>query len=565
MAPLLAPGAEDAPFLRLWHGFLTGRVMVALTLLLLMATGLVLNQNTESWMVALCLAYLVSSIAARVMSRRKAPRPQAGLHWLPTIGVDLAVVAALQTLHSGGMNFTPLFGMPILMAAVMGTLTLALGTTAAVTLLLLGWATWMSTTPAGGDAAPHYLQAALTGTGYFIVAFLTHQLATRLVREQRLAHTNRMAAQVQGQVSSLVIKNLNDGVLVVDEAFTVRMANPAALALLGCTAHMQPPFSLLENRYWHPLMLLARRCFRQGQSQVADVNLLAEGQSPVGLHAQTWLTSTDQEHPIAEEERLCVVFLHDLREMQARLRTVPPVSPVTEAAAAAHEIRNPLAAIVQATALLEEDLKDPTHQRLTQMVQQNADRLARIAEEILDIARVKHQISHANSSTIALDGTVAQVWHDWRDQDPARRRGQLHLGAQDIHVEFDPEHLRRVLFNLLDNALRYMGPEEDSLQLSTRVTASGRASVQVWSDGAPLDQSIERHLFEPFFSSESRSSGLGLYICRELCERHGATIDYQRTGRTTQRGDMQGNAFTVSFRKTGRLKEPASLFDTVVV
>ena len=565
MAPLLAPGAEEAPFLRLWHGFLTGRVMVALTLLLFMATGLVLNQNTESWMVALCLAYLVSSIAVRVMSRRQAPRPQAGLHWLPTIGVDLAVVAALQTLHSGGMNFTPLFGMPILMAAVLGTLALALGTTAAATLLLLGWATWMSTTPAGGDAAPHYLQAALTGTGYFIVAFLTHQLATRLVREQRLAHTNRVAAQVQGQVSSLVIKNLNDGVLVVDEAFTVRMANPAALALLGCAAHMQPPFSLLENRYWHPLMLLARRCFRQGQSQVADVNLLAEGQSPVGLHAQTWLTSSDQEHPTAEEERLCVVFLHDLREMQARLRTEKLAAMGRMSAAVAHEIRNPLAAIVQATALLEEDLKDPTHQRLTQMVQQNADRLARIAEEILDIARVKHQISHANSSTIALDGTVAQIWHDWRDQDPARRRGQLHLGAQDIHVEFDPEHLRRVLFNLLDNALRYMGPEEDSLQLSTRVTASGRASVQVWSDGAPMDQSIERHLFEPFFSSESRSSGLGLYICRELCERHGATIDYQRTGRTTQRGDMQGNAFTVSFRKTGRLKEPASLFDTVVV
>ena len=44
---------------------------------------------------------------------------------------------------------------------------------------------------------------------------------------------------------------------------------------------------------------------------------------------------------------------------------------------------------------------------------------------------------------------------DWRGQDPARRRGQLHLGAQDIHVEFDPEHLRRVLINLLDNAVRH--------------------------------------------------------------------------------------------------------------
>ena len=96
------------------------------------------------------------------------------------------------------MNFTPLFGMPILMAAVLGTLTLALGTTAAATLLLLGWATWMSTTPPGRRCTTH-LQAALTGTGYFIVAFLTHQLATRLVREQHLAHTTAWQHRCKGR------------------------------------------------------------------------------------------------------------------------------------------------------------------------------------------------------------------------------------------------------------------------------------------------------------------------------------------------------------------------------
>jgi two-component system sensor histidine kinase PilS (NtrC family) len=52
--------------------------------------------------------------------------------------------------------------------------------------------------------------------------------------------------------------------------------------------------------------------------------------------------------------------------------------------------------------------------------------------------------------------------------------------------------------------------------------------LAVWSDAAPLEQGVQRHLFEPFFSSESRSSGLGLYICRELCARHGASIGYRR-------------------------------------
>ena len=556
---------EETPFLRLWHGFLTGRVMVALALVMLQALGQLLNQNTDPWMLAVCVTYLAATVFLRITARHAPPRPQAGLQWLPSIGVDLVAVAALQLLHTGGMNFTPLFGLPILMASVLGTLTLALGTTAAVTLLLLNWAWWLGGPGVGSDAAPRYIQAALTGTGYFIAAFLMHQLAPRLVREQQLVRRSKAAAKVQSQVSSLVIQNLTDGVLVVDEAFSVRMANPAGLSLLGCESGIEPPFELIQNTYWHPLMVLARRCFRQNQPQVSDVNLLSQGQSPVGLHVRTWLTSAEESSENVPGVRLCVMFLHDLREMQARLRTEKLAAMGRMSAAVAHEIRNPLAAIVQANALLEEDLQDPAQKRLTLMVQQNADRLARIAEEILDIARVQHQISHAPASILALDETVGQIWNDWSRQDPARRCALVSLGAEHIHVEFDAEHLRRVLFNLLDNALRYMGSEPDSLQLSTRISPSGRASVQVWSDGAPMDQSIERHLFEPFFSSESRSSGLGLFICRELCERHGAIIGYQRISRMTRRGDMEGNAFTVSFRKAGRLDEPASLFDTIVV
>ncbi|MBV7455894.1 HAMP domain-containing histidine kinase [Acidovorax sp. sif1233] len=554
----------EAPFVRLWRGFLTGRVMVALALLVLQGAGQAINQATEPTVLVVCALYLAATTLLRILARHRPPSSGAGPQWLPSIGVDLAAIAALQLLHAGTMNYTPLFGLPILMAAVLGTLTLALGTTAGVTLLLLGWAWWMGSGTAGDDA-PRYLQSALTGTGYFIVSYLVHQLATRLAREQEVAQQSQVAARVQTQVSALVIQNLTDGVLVVDESDVVRIANPAGLQLLGGPALPELPFILSSETPWNPLVTLARRTFRQEHSQTADVDLLHPGQSPTGLHVRTWLTSTREAARQAQTERLCVMFLHDLREMEARLRTEKLAAMGRMSAAVAHEIRNPLAAIVQANALLEEDLHDPAQKRLARMVQQNADRLARIAEEVLDIARVQHQISHAPASTLPLDETVALVWNDWQAQDPLQRRAVVMLEAGNTQVEFDTEHLRRVLVNLLDNALRYMGQEPDSLTVTTRALPSGQISLQVWSDGAPMDKSVERHLFEPFFSSESRSSGLGLYICRELCQRHGASISYQRLTRTTLRGEVGGNAFTVGFRRTTRPTEAATLFDTIVV
>ena len=55
-----------------------------------------------------------------------------------------------------------------------------------------------------------------------------------------------------------------------------------------------------------------------------------------------------------------------------------------------------------------------------------------------------------------------------------------------------------------------------------RATSASARAVSVASDGAPIPPDVERYLFEPFFSTRSRGTGLGLYICRELCERYGA-------------------------------------------
>lgn len=541
--------------------------MVALALLFLQGLGIALNQTYEPTLLLLSVGYVAATATLRVWARNAPPAPYAGPHWLPSVGVDLAMVTALQVLHVGAMNYTPLFGLPILMASVLGTLTLALGTTAAATLLTLAGVWWVGD-KAGVDLTQRYLQAALTGTGYFIVAYLVHQLAVRLTTVQQAAQLSQMAARAQEAVSARIIQNLADGVVVLDRDDVVRMANPAALQLLSHDAPTAVPFALASIPDWGPLVAMVQRTFRLEQPQSADVDILQTGRRPVGLRVRTWLTSSQHEAGWQRDgEPLCVMFLHDLREMEARLRTEKLAAMGRMSAAVAHEIRNPLAAIVQANALLEEDLVDPAQRRLTHMVQQNADRLARIAEEVLDIARVQHQISHAPASMLVLDEAVEQVWSDWQAQAPTRRTAQISLQAPGVQVEFDADHLRRVLVNLLDNALRYMGTHPDSLQVETLSASSGHVGLQVWSDGAPMDKSVERHLFEPFFSSESRSSGLGLYICRELCQRHGASIGYQRVSRNlVGRGLVGGNAFVVTFRKTVRLTTgTGALFDTIMV
>jgi len=547
------------PFQRLWVGFLTARIMVALTLLSLLLGKLLQQQGQQGQQVemllfALSASYFLIVTFERIVLRHSPPKPQPGLHWFPFIGVDLALVCGLQWLqHTSALNFTPLFGLPILMASVLGTLTLALGTAAAASLLLLAWYWWLGL-QGHSDDSNRYLQAALAGTGYFLIAWLANQLAARLISTQQIAHRHHMDARTQREISELVIQNIQDGVLVVDRFGMVRLANPAALLLLGSqsrsteTAHdtpLTPPFFLSHIPAWLPLAEVAQQTLDFTQPQTADVDILHEDQTPMHLRVRAWRTCG----PARGGESLCVMFLHDLRVMQEQLRTEKLAAMGRVSTALAHEFRNPLNAIAQASQLLDEDLADTGHQRLTRILRQNVERLTHVTRDVLDIATVRQQTLGTSppAMTLELDDSVRQTVADWQTLDPARRRVHLGLDAEAHLVAFELEHLRRILVNLLDNALRYRSEAADALCVFTHVSVRGTARLEVWSDGAPLDRNVERHLFEPFSSSQSRSTGLGLYICRELCQRHMAAIDYQRLSHRLARGQVEGNAFIITF------------------
>ena len=558
--PAAAELEPSTGFTRLWTAFMSARVLVALALLGLHIGLHLLGRPVTVWVLGCCTAFVVVTAAARLALRPRGPGRAFDAQWLPTVGLDLLFFATLQWQGNLGINYTPLLALPVVMAAILGSRALALGTAALTALMLLGYAAWTVSASAWANTAD-MAQAGLTGAGLLMLALLTNQLASRLVREEAVARRSRIEAQVQSLVNNMVIEALPDGVLVVDSTHLVRAANPAARLMLGSDQEVTPHlFSLHDNPAWLQLMHIAQLTFADTPVDAAEVILHHEDRMPSRLQVRTQRTP-----PIGDSGvSLCVMFLQDLREMEARLRTEKLASMGRMSAAVAHEIRNPLAAISQANALLEEDLESPLQRRLTDMVRQNAVRLQHIVEDVLNVARVQGPGDALETHALALDEEADTFCGEWAQQHAAGARLRVDLNAPEVQVQFARDHLRRILVNLLDNAARYASAHEGAIQVATHAVRHGPVMLMVWSDGAAMEPAVRRHLFEPFFSSESRSSGLGLFICRELCERHGATIAYERTAREQAGQVVEGNEFFVSFRRAHSGHSTFNLEDTAL-
>jgi two-component system sensor histidine kinase PilS (NtrC family) len=189
------------------------------------------------------------------------------------------------------------------------------------------------------------------------------------------------------------------------------------------------------------------------------------------------------------------------------------------------------------------------------MISQNARRLDKIVDDVLNAARVQTSPDHLSVQSISLHEQTLRICSEWAAQNAAAQQVSVVSLDGDVQVRFEADHLRRVMVNLLDNARRYASQNAGSILVHTTMTPQQQVNLTVWSDGPPLEPSVERHLFEPFFSSESRSSGLGLFICRELCEGHGAGIHYLRSPRPDGNDPRAGNAFVISLQ-TSRTMEP---------
>ena len=376
---------------------------------------------------------------------------------------------------------------------------------------------------------PDYTHAAMLSMGCFATAWLAHSLSKRTIQSEALASQRGIDLENLAQINQLITQEMQDGVLVVDRELRLRHRNVQAE-------------DLLSNRHANTLML------SEYAPEVAALlnDWMQEGE-PENIHsgiARLKLNDRDLRlrfMPIGHYRHDgAVIFIEDWSHMQIQAQQVKLAALGRLTANIAHEIRNPLSAISHANQLLqEEEPPDPGITRMLQIIQDNVQRLDQIVKDVLELNRRDRTQQELFSLRAFLEEFHTQFC--LAERVPADSF-KLFLAGHDEEIKFDRRHLNQVLWNVCRNGWRHGKQGKGSLSLSLLESPAARTiSLAIKDDGPGVTEAMVQRLFEPFFTTETTGTGLGLYIARELCEANGGSIRYQSA--------LNGGLFVIQLKR----------------
>ena len=461
--------------------------------------------NTSLFLIA-ASGYLLSGSTFVAMTKIRKPRFNRQL----TVGVisDIAFITSIMY-ASGGVRsgFGLLLVIAITAASLVSQGRLAIFYAALATIAILLEQTWQLLT--WEEPYQDYTHAVMLSLSFFATAWLAHSLAQRSQESEALASQRGIDLANLSEVNQLIIRDMADGVVVVDHLQRLRQTNEQAQELLGIRAdlHTLTPLSL---------------CAPQLADQLRDWMSDSPG------HEARQLNVSGRELqlrliPVGSGRELgAVIFVSDLSSLQAQAQQLKLASLGRLTANIAHEIRNPLSAISHAAQLLNEDERSPSQKRLLEIVQSNVQRLDDIVQDVLQLNRRDRAKQERINADIFLQEFSTQFCQTESIPEDVIARHSLDAIPPFL---FDRQHLHQVMWNLCRNAWRHCSKTKGSL-LFTGGTIRSRAFIDVIDDGPGISKEMRQNLFEPFFTTEANGTGLGLYIARELCEANSAKLEY---------------------------------------
>jgi two-component system sensor histidine kinase PilS (NtrC family) len=431
--------------------------------------------------------------------------------------VDIAVIVILM--HTSGGIASGLGGLLVVFVGA-GSLVLPMRfptvLAAIATFAILGERAFSQL---GGIAAdPNYPAAGILSAIIFAMALAARPLGKHIQASEALARQRGVDLRNLSELNGYIVQHLRESIIVIDAENRIRLSNASAAQLLGAT-QLEPGVPLI--RAFEPLS-----------------NYVLDWRSDAGLSAHPEFTVANAGNSLRLTAHLAplgkdgdrdgpvLVFLEDASLMNARVQQSKLASLGRLSASIAHEIRNPVGAMSHAAQLLGESAAIKNEdKRLTEIIQSHSDRVSHIIDNVLQLSRRETNRPERFELKAWLDDFAQEFVHTLELQE-----GELSVAEITglLEVRMDTGHLRQVLWNLCDNAVKYASETGGILvELQAgRMQSQGRPYVEVLDHGLGVDAATAEKMFEPFYTERSGGTGLGLYISRELCELNRATLLY---------------------------------------
>jgi len=362
---------------------------------------------------------------------------------------------------------------------------------------------------------------------------LVQGLSRRLKVSEKLAQQRAEEVANLEALNALILQRMRTGILVLDSRQRVLLANHGAMELLGQE-------SLVGERLAPrcPELFKAMQRWRDNPT-LRPQNLKATTEGPILQPSFAALQNGTEQNVL--------VFLEDISQIAQKAQQLKLASLGRLTASIAHEIRNPLGAISHAAQLLQEsDSLDQSDQRLAQIIHDHSRRMNLVIENVLQLSRRRQ----AEPQLLDLKYWLHRFASEFRSGLGPNQTLHLETIGSSLQTRMDPNQLIQVLTNLVQNGLRYSAKTHAHGQVWLRLfrdSASDLPIVEVIDDGPGVPTEQVPLVFEPFFTTESKGTGLGLYISRELCESNQAWLDYRK------RDEGSGSCFRITFAHPRKL------------